>query len=540
MSKHKLSVLLGMLLTITIASAFVPISMRMRGLSPALVGIVDDEYSDIFYNPAFLNRIEGKRIYTNLSNLHGAGEDMFFNKSYYPEMTSYNLFGGITEVNGSKFGALFELGGYDYTISLSEYETEIEGNTTEIDTVEESSRYKYTNTCLNLLWGRKLSDFNLGVIIAPRWYSDYYKSTSTEISYEINPEMNSYYYEYTEEECSEKLFILPVLAGIVMGDASNEMAFSLSYGYKRESSELPVDYLESELYNEITSYLAYRTEEYWKQEEKSTQGGFYLALNGRNKKRFEDYSLAYLGEISYAHKPTEVSYFDTTYECTIDDTVLMTREIESELVTQSGSGAVNHFRIGFGVGLEKHFDILNTNTLFAIGLLPAFFTGKTTITMKPEQYQSYYYRNYPDTLEYTVTSSSNETWEIVENFGGFTMTIPVGLETHLTNRLSLRLGATQNMMLKFKDTYEETLIDAGETSTYHRTKPTEITSTTQEPAEDLDSYYYQFENKVCFSTSTSYHYGLGFKITDNVELNVLNFANLTDLSNWMVGVNIKF
>ncbi|MBS4016564.1 MAG: hypothetical protein KGZ86_09055 [Candidatus Latescibacteria bacterium] len=58
MSKNMLSVLLGIILTATIASAIVPVSMRMRGLSPALVGIVDDEYSDIFYNPAFVNRVE--------------------------------------------------------------------------------------------------------------------------------------------------------------------------------------------------------------------------------------------------------------------------------------------------------------------------------------------------------------------------------------------------------------------------------------------------------------------------------------------------
>jgi len=439
-----------------------------------------------------------------------------------------------------KLGALFELGGYDYAMSMYEYETEIEGNTTSIDSFKGTITYKNLNTAFNLLWGKKMDNFDIGALLMPEWYTYEYKSIYSVVSRDINPEMSSYYYEFGEELSSEKRFAVPIVVGIAMGEPDNEMAFSLGYGYQREGGYIPVNYLESETYQEINSYLEYRDEEYWKAEQKLDYSGFYVALNGRNKRRFEDYSLTYLGEIAYANKPMKYSYYDTTYEYTVYDTALMSRRIISELASQDGKGAMSHFGLGIGVGLEKHFDVFNTNTMFAIGLLPALISGKTTLTLEPGKYKMYYYRNYPDTLEYTMSSTSNETWEIVNKYGGFVFTVPVGLETRLTDRFSLRLGATQNMTLKFTNTYEETLIDEGSITIYHRTKPTELIQTTQEGEDELDSYYLKFEDKVSFSASTAYHYGLGFKVNDNVEINILNFANLTNLSNWMVGVNIKF
>ncbi len=540
MSNKHVVMLLGVCLIASVASAIVPISLRMRGLSPALVGIVDDEYSDIFYNPAFVNRVEGNRIYTNLSNLQGYGEDMFFDKAYYPLLGSYNLFGGITEKNGMKLGALLELSGIDYLMSMSEYTKVINGSSTEIESTEASYRFKYTSTALNLLWGKKMSSFDLGVLAIPKWYADEYKSFYSDAIYDINSEITEYDYEYEESVTSEKSFAIPIVVGIVMGEPENEMAFSLGYGYEWESGIIPTDYLESELEKEISSWLAMRTDQTWKEEYLYDRGGFYLSANARNKKRFSDYSLSYLGEISYAHQPTNMSYLDSTYELTIYDTLSGAKLIESDIVKQKASGTMNRLALGVGFGIEKHFDIMNTNTMFAIGLLPSFFTGTSKMNVTPESYYSYYYRNYPDTLEYTVNSSTNEYLEITNKFSGFSITVPVGLETRLTDRLRLRLGATQHLMLKTLDSYNEVMIDSGQVSIYHRTKPTELTQTVQEPAGELDSYTWTSENKMNFTNATEYHYGLGYKVNDNVEINLLNFADLTKLHNWVLGVNIKF
>ncbi len=49
-------------------------SVRMQGINPNLVGIIEDEYSDpLSINPADLLNVSGYRVFTNLSNLYGGG-----------------------------------------------------------------------------------------------------------------------------------------------------------------------------------------------------------------------------------------------------------------------------------------------------------------------------------------------------------------------------------------------------------------------------------------------------------------------------------
>lgn len=538
MSNKLVVMLLVMALTATVVSAVVPISLRMRGLGPALVGIVDDEYSDVFYNPAFVNQINGHRLYTNLSNLQGSGEDMFFDKFYYPKMTSYNLLGGITEKNGMKLGALLEFGGINSVTNGSYYWQEISGTTTDVETSLWSEHNNCTKTALNLLWGKQLAGYDFGVLAIPQWHNDTYKSTDTDIEWYTTPSYVDYEYDYSEYISSSKKFATPIVIGIISGSQENELSASLGYGYERETGYIPLDFLESELEHHISSYLESRYEEYWQGMTENNLGGFYLYFNARNKKRFEDYSLTYLGDISYAHQPTTMKFTDTSYSYTFYDTTLTSKRTASALANQSASGPMNRISFGLGFGIEKHFDIMNTNTMLATGFLPKFYTGSTKIKVDPYHHDSTYYRNYPDTLEYTVATVKNETGEIINRFSGLTFTFPIGLEIHPTSRLSLYLGASQNLMFNIKNIYEETWIDSGMVRTFHYTKPNDTTITYPIPANEYE--FYRYEDKVIFSSMTSYHYGLGYKINDNVELSLLNFADLTKMYNWVLGVNLKF
>ncbi|MCX8015043.1 MAG: hypothetical protein N2748_03400, partial [candidate division WOR-3 bacterium] len=146
MSKTK--VVMCTLIIASVAMAIVPVSVRMRGLNPDLVGIVDDEYSDLFFNPAFINKIEGKRVYTNLSNVHNLGEDLFFNPNYYPDMY-YNLIGGIISYKAHKLGALVQTGGADWLLtnegSEAEVYRDINGNMIkEVDSMNYEYKSKFT------------------------------------------------------------------------------------------------------------------------------------------------------------------------------------------------------------------------------------------------------------------------------------------------------------------------------------------------------------------------------------------------------------
>jgi hypothetical protein len=531
----KKTVIMSTLLVASIAMAIVPVSVRMRGLGPELVGIVDDEYSDLFFNPAFINKIEGNRVYTNLSNIHNWGDDLFFNGDYYPEMF-YNLIGGVTSIGEHKVGGILEMGGADYLYTEKGNYTEIYNSIKEIDTMNYEYKTKNTDFALNLFWGKQLNNFHIGAWIGPhiinieeseKYSESYYYYTNDTILQE---------YEFVQAEMSfnSKVNAYPVMVGMITGEPDNELSACLTYGYDRLNGITPVDYVSSEMYREIQQTLSSYSGEFEKNENTYKEGGFYLSLNGRNKRRYEDHSLSFLGSLVYVTQPITETYMDTAVDYS---TWASYKEIEISRTTHKAKGPMNHFSMGIGVGAEKYFDALSTKNLFAIGLIPSFFTGSAKIIVEPEQSHYYYYTTYPDTSEYTVDYTSNETYEIKNTNSGFQITIPVGLETNLTDRLVLRLGATQNLMLKIKDAYENTLTDGGWTQ--HYVSGTYDTTYT-EPTNELDSYYYKNEYKVCMANSITYHYGAGYKINDNIELDFLNFADLTNLRKWVLGVNIKF
>jgi hypothetical protein len=53
------------------------VSLRLEGLSPDFVGLIDDEYSDIWVNPVDILNVKGGRLYTNLSNYITGNETQF-------------------------------------------------------------------------------------------------------------------------------------------------------------------------------------------------------------------------------------------------------------------------------------------------------------------------------------------------------------------------------------------------------------------------------------------------------------------------------
>jgi hypothetical protein len=516
----------------TVALAIVPTSMRMRGMGPGLVGIVDDEYSDLFFNPAYINKIEGVRLYTNLSNLHNLGNDLILDPNYAPALY-YNLIGGIASCCGMKYGALLETGGQDATMTEHEYSTEIVGNETFVDTTKSENVNKDLSTAFDLFAGKKIGTYYAGLMIGPECIDQAEIDKTTTIDYYYrNDSVIEYNFDQSDASMTEKIWVVPVNVGIIMGEPENENSFAFSISGVKD------DFLDNQISKSISQLISEREESFEKMESTLTLKGIVIGLNGRNKRRYEDHSISFLGSINYTHQPITASSLDTTYDLFTPSAGL--KEEMSEVTKQELSGAVDYFAIGLGIGGEKYFDAMGTNNLFAIGFIPNFYTGTAKIKIKPETTNTTYYDNYyyfPDTLAYTSTYTNNETWDVKDCFSGFTVTIPAGLETHLTDRLVLRLGVTEDFMLKLKSSYEEVLTDAGSKYEY---SGTDTSYTQQEPADELDSHTYKTEDKVTWANATTYHYGLGFMINKNIELDFLNFAQLTDLRTWVLGVNIKF
>ena len=529
-------VVISMLLVASIAMAIVPVSVRMRGLGPELVGIVDDEYSDLFFNPAYINRIYGNRVYTNLSNVHNLGEDLLFDPTYSPSMY-YNLIGGITNIKENNVGAIIEMGGVEYDTTVESYSASINGSNNNVDSMNYEYNMKNTDVVFNLFWGKKFSNFDIGAWVGPHLLNmhDNEKYTSKHYYYTNPDTIISYTFDQQEMNYEAKTNAYPLMVGIVMGELENEISINFTYGYDRIHGIVPVNFDSSDMFRKIRQLMPSYCDSFDNTHAKTKQGGFYFALEGRNKRRYESHSLSYLARIVFVNQPITVNFSDSSYG--YYSPAIGNRKEISTYTTQVSKGPMKHLEFGLGVGAEKYFDAMGAENMFAIGFLPFYFNVNTTIKVEPEKTHSYYYRNYPDTFEYTQDSTSNETVEIKNTTSGFQFTIPVGLETNLTDRLVLRLGATQNLTLKIKDVTEQTLTDGG--CTRHYVSGTFDTTYT-ESANELDSYYSKEETKVSMANSTTYHYGIGYKINDNIELNFLNFADLTNLKKWVLGVNIRF
>ncbi len=542
MSKRLVAVVLGIVLTTMTALAIVPVSMRMRGFNPGLVGVVDDEYSDLFLNPAFINRIDGNRVYTNLSNIHNFGQDLIFDPDYAPDLY-YNLLGGVTSCPKSEIlvGGLLETGGYNSVMTENEYYTDISGNETYIDTTTYVSTDKNLATAFDLFLGKRISNYDVGLFLAPQSviFEESEKTMENTYFY-VNDTLNEYTHASEDYIESEKQFMVPVMVGMIYGEPANEYSASLAFAFDRGSSILPTNYLMSDVIDSVQNYFQSHYESYEKMEQKEKYTGSYFNLTARNKHRYDDHSFSYLGTISYCHEPITMSGIDSFYQL-----VTPSAGERSELTafaTQSLKGAMNYLAIALGAGAEKHFDAMNTDNMFAIAVFPQFFTGVTKLTETPVDTNLTYWSNMPsrDTLAYTMYGTNGEFYNIKESFGGFGITVPLGLETHITNKLVLRLGATEEFTLKVKDQYEVSLADSGWKHVETYTSPFDTVITNQEPSNELDSYTRISESKSTFANYTSYYYGLGYKISDNIELNLINYAQLTDLRTWVLGVNIKF
>lgn len=538
MCKYK--VILGVLLTTTIALAIVPVSMRMRGLGPDLVGIVDDEYSDLFFNPAYINRIEGTNVYTNLSGINSEPA-YIFDPTYAPSMY-YNLIGVITAFQNIKCGALFETGGWNFKLTSEQDSIEKVGVNRIIDSTKTEIIDNYINNTLNLILGKKLCKYDVGLMIAPQKINDEFVSRTTTVHYLYSHDtMLNYNYTKNEIKSKANVFSLPILAGVVMGEPENEMAFCFSFGYDKAKGVVPNNFLNSSLNSFVSQTLTGLLENFNEIVEKQETSGVFLALNGRNKRRTDEYSMSILAEIAYSHQPVNGTMTETTYSL---NTQTSGGKIEnSELATQKFDGKLNYFKIALGIGGEKKFEAFDMHNIFAIGLLPSYFTTNLKIKAEPEFETRYYYRDVPDTAEYTEEANNGEYYDIKNCTGGLSLKIPVGLESFLTNRLVLRLGVTQEITLTLKDCSEMILADKGET--YKRVvrrsqNPAFRDTIIIEPPDELDSRSFKSKSKLTMSNASTYHYGLGFKVNDNIELNFLNFAQLTDLRRWQLGVNIKF
>jgi len=140
-----------------------------------------------------------------------------------------------------------------------------------------------------------------------------------------------------------------------------------------------------------------------------------------------------------------------------------------------------------------------------------------------------------DTLDYVYTRWESETWSTLREGSASVFTIPVGMEFNLTESFVFRLGA-QHTITKNNITTTHILSDwePWKTKTvYHDT-----TIYTYEGAATKPDNYEEIKKETI--PATNYYYGVGWRVTDNFQLDLMGFNNLTDMTNWRLSATLRF
>ena len=141
----------------------------------------------------------------------------------------------------------------------------------------------------------------------------------------------------------------------------------------------------------------------------------------------------------------------------------------------------------------------------------------------------------PTRNDYVQTYTASESWLNRDAGVQASLAIPVGLEFRPVSQIALRLGATPTFALDNGVTTSELLaitppktrIDYGD-GTY-----SEFVGEIQRNPNSSSAYRR-------FTQTTTFSYGLGIRPIDNLQLDLMGFANLTNLANWRLSATFRF
>ncbi|GEM_PF-6949187 len=162
--------------------------------------------------------------------------------------------------------------------------------------------------------------------------------------------------------------------------------------------------------------------------------------------------------------------------------------------------------------IKRH--ILRSDTTYTL------FADGDTVHNDPDDFEDILYSK----VEY------DSTYEHVN----FTVSIPCGFYIHPVKHVELRFGALEQIIW---DKYQNYLVYTGVTPLTHEVIRGDGTHT-------ITKAGFSYENTSNASKEitplTTFFYGVGFKVLYNLSIDIMNYANLTNLNNWQLSVVFKF
>jgi hypothetical protein len=116
------------------------------------------------------------------------------------------------------------------------------------------------------------------------------------------------------------------------------------------------------------------------------------------------------------------------------------------------------------------------------------------------------------------------------------ISLPVGVEFYLFQPMVLRFGAQHTYTMDDYTTVTELVQYEPQ-----RTRTVDGTGTVTEDLIDPNPAPVGSDETHKVNTpQTDYFYGIGWKATDNLQIDIMGFSKLTDLENWRISATLKF
>lgn len=540
-----------LLIMLSLSSGLVTESFRYQSTA----GFFEDDY-DLLFDPARIPEIGGARLWTSLANFV-TGDETLFSDGSQPHI----VIGGVAGL-----GNLYPGGMYDRRADKTALNTGLndpfgnpmygDGELTIINwnnpdtlgnftnrTVETTTRSAYEtieSSDWYLALATRLNSTRLGIGFMHRDYCTAFTDPNDNFTYEyFVQDLEADTLEYQENanfggddvvKNSDNAFVFSAWLDrekvsfgfnldFAMLSAKNEAIIigdSAEYDYpmQPDTSYTEVAIFDSLMQPQSGNRITIGLKSFYNYSE-NTQGRFYLDLFTQSLDYGDD-------AMDYFFKTREQSYNTFTW-----DTVNAVTYYDGGRSTKGLRVGTRHLfnvseRLKFGIGFFFNTSSYSDSTA-AIDTtvdITVFDNGDTI--SGPE--------------DYTRTITQSETWMTQVDGSINSFAIPVGLEFLIIKPLVFRLGAQHTLSYNDYTTTVE-LIDYQPQRTLTVYGDGSQTEVIQDPGPRPERSVQQETEKI---PETSYYYGIGWSAAKNLQIDLMGFNEITDLSNWRLSATLKF
>ncbi|MGB9719882.1 MAG: hypothetical protein ACPL28_00160 [bacterium] len=519
-------------------------------------GMFEDDY-DLLFDPARICEIQGSRAWTSLSNLVTGNENLFSNGS-----VPYILVGGATNLGKFYPGMV-----YDHSVDKTALATGLvdpngnqifgDGKLTTIDwndndnngvydqrIIETQTRSAYEQTKDNDVFvglGYKLDNLRLGL--------GYLRIDNKSI---LTDPLNNFTYDYTVEDLTTNSFTLINRADFAGDNNYNYGENDLLFSVWKDMDKISIGLLagfgligygekanitgDSTIYTNPADTNTFYTRANIIDTANQKQSGNVMSVNVR---AFYNYNENAQGRFYLGFYNQSLSYGDNAmdyyYKTRANIMAQFTWDTTNTITYYDGSSNIKEIQIG-----TKQLFIVSERLKLGFGLLLSTSSVFDSTLARDTTVSRRVYDDNDgvsfDPDDYVQTIWSSQTWMTKITGTTRAIALPIGVEFYLFQPLVLRLGAQHTYTMDDYTTVTELVQYEPQ-----RTRTVDGTGTVTEDLIDPNpAPIGSDETKKVNTPQTDYFYGIGWAVNDNLQIDLMGFNQLTNLTNWRISATLKF